>query len=260
MAVGLSVFLVVTFLVSALKIKGENKKKMIGRQAFQQAFLVPGIYLSLLVLSFLPNLLAVQNAAFYRCCSALAAIVAILLIWAVGQWMIFVPSKIKTLTLTGILLILFFCGAQKAFFNILLDRVIPSKVEFVYIESILRNINLDRYRHIHVIRPVQSFVPQRYDEFGILTTNNLRALAFYFACVSGEIGRPVDFGKVDLTSHFIEKDRERYAGIPDAFYRKLTAIPTGPRADADPDHPQRWRRRRAVVSGHRVLSWAAPAE
>ena len=217
MAMGLSVFLVVTLIVVVIQLK--DKKKISIWKAGGRGFLFLGVYLSLLILSFLPNLLAVKNAAFYRCSSALAAIVAVLFIWAVSQWMIFVPSKIKTITLTGILLILFFCGAQKAFFNILDYRVIPTKVEFAYFKGILDNINLDRFSHIHLIRPEKSFVSERYDEFGILTSNNLHALAFFLSCIAEESGGKLDFGRVDLTSQFIDKDKERYAGMPEPFFR-----------------------------------------
>src|SRR5262245_9193693 len=57
-----------------------------------------------------------------------------------------------------------------------------------------------------------------------------------------------------------EPHRRQPLGIPDALHRKLARLLRPARPDANPLDTQRQRRRRAVVSGHRVLSGAPQIE
>ena len=143
------------------------------------------IFLSLMILCFLPNLLAFSDASFYRCTTALTSLLAVALIWAAKKW-IMVLFKVKD-QFVMTFLVSFICiyGAQQAFRNVLLFRVIPSGLEVNYLKQLL-DVNINQYQRIHLIRQQQA-IAWWYDEFGTLSTNYMQNVEPMVRCALKEL-------------------------------------------------------------------------
>lgn len=150
----------------------------------------PLLILVLLILSFLPNLLAVGNAAFYRCSAALTSIVFILFLWAAVQMANVFSEQVRRNIIFVILLLTACCGAYHARFNILNYRIIPSHRELVYVKARLRRPDLYKFHHVHFIRPDEAAYQtvRRYDEFGVPSTHYRQNISLILKCALREIG------------------------------------------------------------------------
>ncbi len=146
--------------------------------------------LGLLILSFLPNLLAVYNAPFYRCICALATIILLLLIWSLKVCLELI-FKIDASRYFNVFIVLacLFAGIY-AFQTIHAYRVIPSKVELAYIMNIIkqREKSGQEYHTTHMILASREEMPSRYDEFGVLSSSYDGNVQFLFKVAFRELG------------------------------------------------------------------------
>jgi hypothetical protein len=150
------------------------------------------IVLSLLcvLLSFLPNMMAPEPAAFYRSAIALVSAVFVFTILAV----IIICEAIKPYqqVLLRLVMVLGVCWAgYKAFFHILDDRVLPSLKEKVFLTTFIEGIITPRYERLEVIRPMINEGKVRYNEFGMINVqypaNTFMAMYVMFH----EVNRPL---------------------------------------------------------------------
>ena len=160
--------------------KGEN---------FVRRFLNLFLFLLLLILSFLPNLLASGEAPFYRCSTALTSIILLTLLWAIQQWLSVFPKPSQPFILTFILFIGFIYGVLQAQKTVLYDRVIPSSIEFNYIKHIFKKTDLNQYKQIYFIRPQLFNLKYRYDEFAAPSTHFPQDSVGITLCVARELGK-----------------------------------------------------------------------
>lgn len=132
---------------------------------------------TLLFLSFLPNLLARTNLGAYRCSLALTPLVVIALWMAVNYWADRIFKSTGRNIFTIILIVGSLLGVYKAYDNILRYRVVPSQRELGYMKAALAKDDLSRYREILVVHPrrFSSDIRVRYEEF---VTPSLSYLCF----------------------------------------------------------------------------------
>jgi len=122
----------------------------------------------LIILAYLPNLLAVINASWYRCATALSAIAVLIFLWAIIEIASFFPKNRNKL-ITTVLILLSVKGLVMNGDNVLYYRAVPSYLEFNFVKNILKEINPARYKRIHVILPTSYPIRYCYDEFGTPT-------------------------------------------------------------------------------------------
>jgi len=125
----------------------------------------------ILFLSFLPNLAAGFNAPFYRCLVPLTALIIFILIWAVIQWIKLIPNNSKGgLILTILLCVAAVYGGYKTFNNVLYFRVLPSHIEWDAFRQMAQSVPFKKTDSIYIICPDHIPEIERYDEFGVLTS------------------------------------------------------------------------------------------
>ena len=151
-----------------------------------QIFLRILFVILLLVLSFLPNLLAVGNVVQYRTCIALTPMVLVVLLWAIDQWGQLLPKSLGNKVFTGILLGGCLAGGFLTHYVVKHYRVIPSQMELQYVKKILQEHDLSEYYKIHFIQPEWS-ARYRYDEFMTPSTSMDFNLWFMVRCVLKEL-------------------------------------------------------------------------
>jgi hypothetical protein len=161
-AITIVVFITATWLLTIGATKGQTNKSLKRKYLFMLSKL--GVLVSLMLLSFLPNLLSATDAAFYRCCTGPSVIVLLLLIWALNRWLAFAPQRLRNTFMTAILFLGSFYGIIQARINVVYYRIIPSQTEFHYILEHIQQADLSRYKKILII-PAQQFPAERYDEF-----------------------------------------------------------------------------------------------
>lgn len=162
------VFIFLTFFFVILRIlisQNINKRRFLG-----YLMLNISLFITLIILSFLPNLLAAANAAWYRCCAGLTSLVFLILILALNEWLNLLPALVKRRILTCTLLFLCLWGVYKSFTNLLYYRVIPSQEELLYTKNRIDKSDITKYKKICVIRPNVEYIKHRYDEFGTPST------------------------------------------------------------------------------------------
>lgn len=155
------------------------------------------LILGFLVLGFLPNLINIGFASFYRCLPALATIVLIIFVWVIREWLLTAPSRWRPTVLSIFLFIGSLSGISQAHINIQLYRNLPSYLEIAYLKDIL-NPDLAPYKKIHIVRPAQDFrsryfYPGVYDEFANLTAYGPQDMVMMLKAMFWELGKPEEF-------------------------------------------------------------------
>jgi hypothetical protein len=152
--------------------------------------------LSLVLLSFLPNLLAPGYAAFYRCSLALTPMIFLIFLWALLQLITLFPRAVRRHVVMLFLAGLMGYGVFQAYDNILQYRIIPSQNELAYIKKQLRRQDLYQFQRVHLIRPDPKMYEafRRYDEFGVPTTAYQQGIPGILKCALREIGLEPFFG------------------------------------------------------------------
>ncbi len=133
-------------------------------------------------LSFLPNLVAAENAAYYRCLMPLFCLTGLLLFWVLRAWAQMLPAKVCRMVLLVSLALIVVYGGAKAFAQVLYQRVLPSAMEWKAYKAI-GHIRFQPNDRVHIICPDRS-AAQRYDEYGTLTSHYLfDTLAMFIAAL-----------------------------------------------------------------------------
>lgn len=159
------------FGVYALKTYARAQGGREKREALRQLTVNFLMGIALLFLSFLPNLLAQSNIAFYRCSAGLTSIIAVAFIWSLKKWAGFLPIKIQSIALTIALAAVSLYALDKCNANILWYRALPSHLETLYIKNKLQLSNLEEIRRVHFIRPKYTSMKSLDDEFGTITSH-----------------------------------------------------------------------------------------
>jgi len=131
--------------------------------------------LSLLIfiffLTFLPNLAAQGNAAYYRCLIPLTSLIWFILVWAIFQWMEIIPKILTQWSMTALLSLIVVYAGIKTYNNVLYYRVLPSYVEWNAYKSMIEEIRFNKkVNAIHIVLPFHS-PTERYDEFCVLSSH-----------------------------------------------------------------------------------------
>ena len=124
-----SFFLFATCVLLAVKIFGQVNDQQKRKQDFFWFVINSGALLCLILLSFLPKLAATSDAGFYRCTSALSAIVIIAFIWSIEQWQALLFKSFNKGIFVALLFVLCLYGGTQANKTIFSYRALPSFVE-----------------------------------------------------------------------------------------------------------------------------------
>jgi hypothetical protein len=154
-----STSIIVLGLIGFSAILTSVKKKIPLSRLWQIA-----LFIFILLLTFLPNLAAKENAAFYRCLIALTSLIWFVLVWAIFQW-------INTWRLMALLSLIVTWAGILTFHHVLYDRVLPSAIEWNAYTSMAESIRLRKVDGIHIILPNHHFIKERYDEFGVISSH-----------------------------------------------------------------------------------------
>jgi hypothetical protein len=132
------------------------------------------LVLSLVPLSFIPNIVSSGEFAPYRTMIALVPVVVLLLYWAVRELALLLPGRAGNAVLTAALALVALAGSYRAQENVNHYFVHPSTAEVRYIKDALLNSDLKRYESILLIPPEYSrvFPRTRFDEFGAITSTS----------------------------------------------------------------------------------------
>ncbi len=160
-----------------------------------------GLFFILTVLSFLPNLIAVGNASFYRCLAGLSGMLVILMIWSGKKALTLIPHPLGTRLWMGILLIGCLFGMFQAYHTVFYYRVLPSYLELTYLQRIFRENDLGPFKRYHVIRPRETFPYHRYDELGVLTSQHFHNIIPITVCALREIGKENQLKTLSSSRH-----------------------------------------------------------
>ncbi len=165
------IFLTIILIVYRTLRRSPNPIEKIGalRRMIKYFF----IFIGLMILSYLPNLIAVGNAPWYRCTASLSFFTMLILVWALMQWLSILPKPYAQGLLTGILLILCLYGVVKTHKNSLNYRFKFSVLEFLYLKQNCQQIDLKKHKRIHMILArAPGICPQRYHEYCNYTTQD----------------------------------------------------------------------------------------
>ncbi len=194
----------VLYLFKEFAAKKKEKVFLLGVKVF--------LLLSLVFLSFSPNLLAKYNIGAYRCSLALTPIILLFVLLAVQTWLSLIPSSKRNSVLMIILLCACLWGMYKANTNVLNYRVIPSFKEFSYIKDVLARYDMSQYRRIVILRPNHFPLESqyRYDEFMIPTTYHFAFTPSIIKAALTELGiESVIFRDFRWVNQWILKSRVR---------------------------------------------------
>ncbi len=169
-AVILLTFILISAVVNIILLYRQRKEKFDLKQTSLSTIIVSGVLASLILLSFLPSLMATGESPFYRCTLNLAAMTVVLLVWSLDRWLDWILSHFKSYILTFLLILLCFYASLRTYNNIFFLRILPSQVEFNFVKDKISQADLNRVKRIHIIEPRPWMVPERYDEFVTPTT------------------------------------------------------------------------------------------
>ncbi len=172
----ISGFIALTLLVIFIK-----NPKGSGRLRFAAVFIF------VLFLTFLPNLAASENAAFYRCLIPLTSLIWLLLVWCIFQWMDIIPTLMTRWSVLALLCTILVYAGITACHNVLYYRVFPSYVEWNAYKFMAQEIQLKKVDAIHVVFPYH-FPVERYDEFGTLSSDYITDIFHLIYCAFQETG------------------------------------------------------------------------
>jgi hypothetical protein len=144
------------------------------------------IAVTLLLLSFLPNLLAVVNLNATRCAAGLTALCLISLIWGLNVYLNYIPQPIRSYLLTSILGLTCFYAVTTSYFNIDTFRARPSHLEYTFLKDAI-NSRQEKMKGVYIIQIGFDDFYRYYDEFGVLTSSWNWDIIPMFNCVMNEI-------------------------------------------------------------------------
>ncbi len=142
-----------------------------------------------IVLSFLPNLIAKENAAFYRCLGPLYTMVFIVVLLGGHFWMRQLLSHKKEWGITAILFCVFAYGSLHISRQVMELRVLPSMKETVYALGVMSAQATDRYDHFLIQQRRFEKDKTLYDEWGTLSSDFRHNLLGFMLCASAEVKR-----------------------------------------------------------------------
>jgi hypothetical protein len=125
-----------------------------------------GMVVVFMLLSFLPNLLAKGEAAFFRCLAPLTVCVVIVFVAALSD----IKKDWTLKAVTSVLLVLIVLGGWRAIDNVYRYRIFPSMAETSYTKGIVQAFNPARFERWHVLRRAEP-AEARYDEWGKISTD-----------------------------------------------------------------------------------------
>lgn len=121
-----------------------------------------------ILLSFSTNLLAVGDAAFYRCTIALSGLVLLYLSLGLSKSLeLFIDNqRHRAITLNILFTATVTLVGLQTHNNIKQYRIKPSEIEINHLINSIRQVDLSQYGRIHLIHPNRKLLKNRYDEFG----------------------------------------------------------------------------------------------
>jgi hypothetical protein len=171
---------------------------------------------ALIVLSFLPSLMSLLDAGFYRCLAALEPLMFVLLILSIKFWLGMFAKKLSAdKVLAWILSFILLLGGFMAFYNIYFYRAKPSSIEYKYIKDLIEREDLDKYSGIYFILPSREHSKYRYDEFNTPSAAFLSDVRHMTNCVL------IDIAKENGQEIFYF-DRHMYSGTPVRYFYKTS--------------------------------------
>ncbi|MBF0490402.1 MAG: hypothetical protein HQL15_07245 [Candidatus Omnitrophica bacterium] len=211
-------FIILTVLIMSFRglkqIQIHNRRDVLLTYVWQSAF-----FIFIFFMTFLPNLAAGFNAAFYRCLIPLTSLIILVLIWASLQWIKLIPISIGRPILTGLLSMAVIYGGVTTFDNVLYYRVLPSHIEWNAFRVMAQSIPFKKTDSIYII--CSNHIPQieRYDEFGVLTSHyRLDMFPLLVSAFSEE-----EFGSVQLPLTYISYPQDnRILSVTKFVYKKFS--------------------------------------
>lgn len=194
-SIAVSGFILLTLIIAVLKKSKQvrlQKRADVALSCIWQFFL----FIFVIILSFLPNLAANENVAFYRCLIPLTSLIWIILVWAIFQWKNIIPTILTRWSLVALLSLVVVYAGIKTFHQVLYYRVLPSYVEYNAYKSMAQEIRLRKVDAIHIILPYHLSI-ERYDEFGSVSSHYVFDIYHMIYCVfketNGQGQYPVPF-------------------------------------------------------------------
>jgi hypothetical protein len=159
---------------------------MVAIKKFKPTFLGQFcLFVFIFLMTFLPNLAAKENAAFYRCLLPLTSLIWLILVWSIFQWMAILPTVLTRWTMIALLSALVVCAGITTCRNLLYYRVLPSTIEWNAYKSMAEQIQLKKVDAIHIILP-HPLAIGRYDEFGTLSSDYIFDVMHLIYCAFNE--------------------------------------------------------------------------
>ncbi len=175
------------------------------------------LFIIVFFLTFLPNLVAQGNAAFYRCLLPLSSLTWLLLVWALFQWQKIWPKIFTSMVITALLSTAVVYAGIKTYDNVLWYRVLPSYVEFKAYMDMAKELRSKKTDGVYVILPYH-FPVQRYDEFNVLTSDFTGEIYHLIYCVLNE----TDSTNRGVPRVYISSPGSTYAReLIEVYYKKL---------------------------------------
>ena len=147
----------------------------------------PCLFIFIFFLTFLPNLVANENVAFYRCLLPLTSLIWLVLVWAILKWMDIMPKILTRWRIVALLSTIVVLAGIETYHNVLYYRVLPSYVEWNAYKSMAKEIRFKKVDAIHIFLPYNLSI-QRYDEFGVITSAYRQDLYHMLNCAFNEAG------------------------------------------------------------------------
>lgn len=184
-----AVILTATYLRFIFHFEQEHRLKS-GLQRCLRLLGWVAIPAALLVLSYLPNLVATYKTPWYLCSVALAPMVLIGLLLSLQYWCSFLPQAGRTIVPTVVLILTCLWAARQANVNIYQYRIIPDRMELEYATRIFRKSDFTAYKRIFLIKPDENvFAPHvRYHEFGRPASAYTHHTMGFLRCAFNEMG------------------------------------------------------------------------
>lgn len=142
---------------------------------------------SLLILGFLPNLVSVTRAPYYRCSAGLFAIILLLIVRGFYQALLFFPKNLREKIFLSGLTLLCLTGIFTAHDNILKYRIIRSEKELALMINSMQKAVDQNIAEIYIQRPSFTSIWQKYDEFGAITSMFDGDIYPYIICALREV-------------------------------------------------------------------------
>jgi hypothetical protein len=211
---GFIVFTAVVAIVKKFKQTEPQKRKGIAFTYFWQLCLLIFVFF----LTFLPNLAAKGNAAFYRCLIPLTSLIWLVLIWAIFQWKDIIPMILTRWSLIALLSTVVVYAGIKTYYNVLCYRVLPSSIEWTAYKFMAEEIRFNKVDAIYILLPYHHTF-ERNDEFGEICSHYLFDIYHLIYCAFTETG------KLDQSSipslYFSLPDVDLLFELKEVYFKKM---------------------------------------